>query len=85
MAPTFSAAAPEQAVETRPETDYREPGDAERLAHYYDKRIYSLIDCIVAGKPITALCGKTWIPTRDPEKFPICPDCQAIVDHRSVD
>lgn len=74
-----------QDVETRPKVIYREPGDAEKLAHYYDKRVYSLVDCILAGTPITAQCGKVWIPTRDPEKFPICPECQAIVDYRSVD
>lgn len=72
-------------VETRPERIYGEPGDYDRLSHYYDKRVYSLVDCILAGTPITALCGKVWVPTRDPEKFPICPECQAIVDHRSVD
>jgi hypothetical protein len=24
------------------------------------------------------LCGKKWIPNRDPEKFPICPTCKEI-------
>ncbi len=27
-----------------------------------------------------ALCGKVWVPGRDPNKFPICPDCKAIYD-----
>lgn len=77
--------APVKDIETRPETVYREPGDDEKFAHYYDKRIYSLVDAQVNGTPIVALCGKVWIPTRDPEKFPKCPECQAIVDYRSVD
>jgi hypothetical protein len=32
------------------------------------------------GTPVTALCGKVWVPGRDPSKFPICPDCQKIYE-----
>jgi uncharacterized C2H2 Zn-finger protein len=31
------------------------------------------------GTPVKALCGKVWVPSRDPEKFPICPECEAII------
>lgn len=31
------------------------------------------------GETITALCGKTWVPSRDPDKFPTCPTCEAIL------
>lgn len=31
---------------------------------------------MVDGTPVTALCGFTWVPTRDPEGLPICPRCQ---------
>jgi hypothetical protein len=72
-------------TELAPDVRTTEPGDHERLSHYYDKRVYSLVDAMLAGTPITALCGKVWVPTRDPEKFPVCPECQAIVDARSVD
>ena len=34
----------------------------------------------VTGKPIRALCGKLWVPTRDPEKFPVCPTCKEIYE-----
>jgi uncharacterized C2H2 Zn-finger protein len=27
---------------------------------------------------VKALCGKIWVPTRDPEKFPVCPTCKEI-------
>ena len=30
----------------------------------------------VTGEAIQALCGKKWIPTRDPTRFPICPTCK---------
>lgn len=30
------------------------------------------------GQPIEALCGKKWIPTRDPKRYPICEECKAV-------
>ncbi len=32
----------------------------------------------VTGEAIEALCGKKWVPSRDPERFPICPECKRI-------
>jgi hypothetical protein len=26
------------------------------------------------------LCGKKWVPSRDPKKFPVCPDCKRIYE-----
>jgi Protein of unknown function (DUF3039) len=49
-------------------------GDHEKFAHIVKKA--ELTDAMIYGKEITALCGKKWIPTRDPEKFPVCPDCR---------
>jgi hypothetical protein len=34
----------------------------------------------VNGTPVVALCGKVWVPSRDPKKFPICPDCKRIYE-----
>ena len=28
------------------------------------------------GTPVVALCGKVWVPSRDPEKYPVCPECK---------
>ena len=53
-----------------------EPGDHERFAHYVRKE--KIVESAVSGKPVTALCGKKWIPSRDPNKFPICPTCKEI-------
>jgi hypothetical protein len=33
---------------------------------------------MVMGTPVVALCGKVWVPTRAPEKFPVCPECKEI-------
>ena len=49
-------------------------GDHERFAHIVKKN--QLTDAMIFGKEITALCGKKWIPSRDPERFPVCPDCR---------
>ena len=32
----------------------------------------------VTGTPVIALCGKVWVPSRDPERFPVCPECKDI-------
>ena len=62
-------------VETRDEV---EPGDHERFAHYVRKE--KILDSAMSGKPVIALCGKVWVPGRDPKKFPVCPICQEIYD-----
>jgi len=51
-----------------------EPGDHERFSHYVDKD--KLTEAMVLGTPVVALCGKVWVPSRDPERFPVCPDCK---------
>ena len=51
-------------------------GDYERFAHYVDKN--KITESAVTGKPVRALCGKKWIPNRDPQKFPVCPTCKEI-------
>lgn len=53
-------------------------GDSGTYAHYVRKT--GLTDAAVFGQEIEALCGFRWIPSRDPEKFPVCPTCQEIYD-----
>lgn len=55
-----------------------EDGDHERFSHYVQKD--KILESVVTGKPVRALCGKKWIPGRDPEKFPVCPDCKKIYE-----
>lgn len=55
-----------------------EPGDHERFSHYVRKE--KIIESAVLGSPVVALCGKVWVPGRDPEKFPICPTCKEIYE-----
>ncbi|MGE9807907.1 DUF3039 domain-containing protein [Janibacter sp. G1551] len=56
----------------------QEPGDHERFAHYVRKE--KILESAMSGEPVTALCGKVWVPGRDPKKFPTCPVCQEIYD-----
>jgi hypothetical protein len=51
-------------------------GDHEKFSHYVDKHL--LTEAMVMGTPVVALCGKVWVPTRAPEKFPVCPECKEI-------
>jgi hypothetical protein len=55
-----------------------EDGDHERFSHYVQKE--KILESAVTGKPVRALCGKKWIPGRDPEKFPVCPDCKKVYE-----
>jgi Protein of unknown function (DUF3039) len=32
------------------------------------------------GTPLVALCGKVWVPSRDPKRYPVCPTCKEIHD-----
>ena len=62
-------------IDTRTQ-EQLDSGDHERFSHYVRKE--KIVESAVSGKPVTALCGKRWIPSRDPNKFPICPTCKEI-------
>ncbi len=55
-----------------------EPGDHERFSHYAPKA--KIMEAMVMGTPVAALCGKVWVPSRDPEKYPVCPTCKEIFE-----
>lgn len=63
---------------TDPEPQLAEPGDHERFSHYVRKE--KILESALSGEPVKALCGKTWVPGRDPERFPVCPICKEIYD-----
>ena len=62
---------------TRP-VEQDEDGDHDRFAHYIKKE--KIVESAVTGKAVRALCGKKWVPSRDPQKFPICPICKEIYE-----
>ncbi len=53
-----------------------EPGDHERYSHYVRKE--KILESALTGEPVIALCGKVWVPGRDPNRFPVCPACKEI-------
>lgn len=63
-----------QTVEDRRTQPTPGDGDHERFSHYVPKD--KLTAAMVEGTPVIALCGKVWVPSRDPQKFPVCPDCK---------
>jgi len=48
-----------------------EPGESA-AAKIVEARIY--------GTPVEALCGHTWVPSRDPKQLPLCGECKAIYE-----
>jgi hypothetical protein len=58
------------------EEQLQEPGDHERFSHYVRKN--KIMESALSGEPVVALCGKVWVPGRDPKKFPVCPTCKEI-------
>jgi Protein of unknown function (DUF3039) len=63
---------PTTPVETPAPID-TDDGDHDRFAHYARKD--DVTRAYITGEAITALCGKKWVPTRDPSRYPICPTC----------
>ncbi|MGH8869391.1 MAG: DUF3039 domain-containing protein [Actinomycetes bacterium] len=54
-------------------------GDHERFAHYVKKD--KIMESAVMGHACVALCGKVWVPNRDPGKYPVCPECKEIYEN----
>ena len=63
-------------IEREETVQQHEPDDHERFAHYVRKE--KTMESALSGEPVIALCGKVWTPGRDPQKFPVCPECKEI-------
>ena len=61
-------------VDERPVTD---DGDHERFAHIIRKS--DEMKGYAMGEEVTALCGKKWVPSRDPNRYPVCPTCREVL------
>lgn len=74
-------AVPDTGTQVEERVDYRlDEGDHERFSHYVPRD--KLMEAMVEGTPVRALCGKLWVPSRDPQRFPVCPQCKEI--HESL-
>jgi hypothetical protein len=78
MSSTETEAGPE--VKTGSPAPRLDEGDHDRFAHYVIGGTEAIVQSMVTGEPVTALCGKVWVPSRDPERYPVCPECQEVKD-----
>lgn len=60
------------------ETDTTDSDDSEHFAHYAEKA--KVTEGYIMGTPVIALCGKVFVPFRNPEKLRVCPNCKEILD-----
>lgn len=67
-----------ETLEAYPKTKEDIKEENSKVAHLAEK--VSVTEGYVLGTPVVAICGKIFIPSRDPEKFPICPICKEIAD-----
>jgi len=76
-------------VQADPQLD----GDHERMSHIVlegfkpEKGDFisagpSVVEGMVNGTAVKALCGKIWVPGRNPKKYPVCPTCKEIAEGR---
>ena len=66
-------------LDTRPVSDTElDDGDDNRFSHYVKKE--DIMRSAIDGVPAVALCGKKWMPNRDPEKYPVCPKCVELME-----
>lgn len=40
----------------------------------------SVVEGMINATPVRALCGKVWVPGRNPKKYPVCPTCKEIAE-----
>lgn len=70
-APTTQVAPPEPKLDD---------GDHDLFSHYVIGGGEAIMKSAVTGEPVTALCGKVWVPSRDPKRYPVCPTCKEIYE-----
>ena len=73
--------------------DEVDEGDHERMSHIVlegfkpDEGDFisagaSVVEGMVNGTAVKALCGKIWVPGRNPKRYPLCPTCKEIAESR---
>lgn len=67
-------------LDERPETEtsHGDSDDSEKIAHWARKD--KITEGYVEGVEILALCGKYFVPSRDPEGLEVCKPCEAVLN-----
>jgi hypothetical protein len=68
------------AVQSRPRPDDTDT-EAPRVAHIVEGKD-KVTRAYVTGEPVIALCGKKWVPSRNPDGLPVCKACVAELERR---
>jgi hypothetical protein len=55
-------------------------GDHDRFSHYARKA--DIVESAVTGRPVIAICGKVWVPNRNPDRYPVCPTCKDLYERK---
>jgi hypothetical protein len=66
-------------------------GDHERMSHIvlegwtpkkgdFVSAGNSVVEGMINGTAVKALCGKIWVPGRNPARYGICPTCKEIAE-----
>lgn len=72
------------------ETDERTETEDGPVAHIVrtkpgEDAAAKVLEARIEGTPLEALCGHTWVPSRDPKQLPVCQKCKDIYEmYRSV-
>ncbi len=69
-------------TEVAPPVAKLDEGDHDRFSHYVIGGGEALMRSAITGEPVVALCGKVWVPSRDPKKYPVCPECEEVQANR---
>lgn len=69
-------------VDTENQIELDDKGE-EVFAHYAESA--SVTEGYVMGTPVMAICGKVFVPYRNPEKLRLCPICKEIMDALFLD
>lgn len=77
MSLTGSGALTDEQIRT-----FTQDGDHDVFSHYVTKE--DALTAAVEGTPVMALCGKVWVPYRNPDNYPVCPTCAEMIEEMNV-
>ena len=89
----MSTVQPDTIVAPSPTDAVLDEGDHERMSHIVLEGFVpeegdfvsagpSVVEGMVNGTAVKALCGKVWVPGRDPRRYQLCPTCKEIAQAR---
>jgi hypothetical protein len=63
-------------LDAPPVAEISDGSDDPDAAHIVSQK--DLMHSQITGEPIRALCGKLWVPKRNPDDYPLCSACVEI-------